>query len=179
VTIDKVAEYAETLGFPGRFQLALPRGEGGVFTISHDSMSNDGPDPTADRTVHLDRYTGNVLADIPYADYSAYAKMMAWGIAFHEGDLGVWNKALNALFCLSVIFLAASGVVLWWKRRPAGAGRLAAPPRPANAPIWTTAAVIVVLIGIAFPMAGASLVVAIALDLLLIRHIAPLKRVLG
>lgn len=179
VTIDKVAEFAGSLGFPSRFQISLPRGADGVFTISHDSMSNDGPDPTADRTVHIDRYTGNVLADVPYADYSAYAKMMAWGIAFHEGDLGAWNKALNTLFCLSVIFLSASGVVLWWKRRPVGAGRLAAPPRPSDTPIWTTAAVIVVLIGIAFPVAGAVLLSVVLLDLLVIRKISPLKRALS
>ena len=56
---------------------------------------------------------------------------------------------------------------------------LAAPPRPADVPIWTAAAVIVVLLGIAFPLAGAALLAVILFDDLLIRHIAPLKRVLG
>ena len=42
------------------------------------------------------------------------------GIALHEGQLGWWNVALNALFCLMVIFACVSGVVMWWMRRPAG-----------------------------------------------------------
>lgn len=179
VTIDNIVQFAGELGFPGRFQISLPSGEDGVWTISHDSMSNDGPDPTADRTIHIDRHTGNILADIPYADYSAYAKMMAWGIAFHEGDLGNWNIVLNTLFCLSMIFLPVSGVVLWWMRRPARAGRLAAPPRPVEAPIWTTAAIIVVVLGIAFPLAGVALLTVILLDFLVIRHISRLSRMLG
>jgi uncharacterized iron-regulated membrane protein len=121
VTIDSVTAFAATLGFDRRYQLNLPGDEKGVWTIGHDSMSNDGPSPSADRTIHIDQYTGNVLADVRYADYSVYAKAMAWGIAFHEGDLGAWNLALNTLFCLSLVLVSVSGVVMWVKRRPSGA----------------------------------------------------------
>jgi uncharacterized iron-regulated membrane protein len=113
VTLETVGAFAQGLGFRDRFQVNFPGGENGVWTISHDSMSNDGPDPAADRTIHIDQYTGNVLADVRYADYSAYAKMMAWGVAFHEGDMGVLNIALNTMVCLSVIFLSVSGLVMW------------------------------------------------------------------
>ena len=136
---------------PDDLQFALPGDAGGVWTISHDSMSNDGPDPTADRTIHIDRYTGNVLADVRYSDYSAYAKAMAWGIAFHEGDMGLWNLVLNTLFCLSMIFLPVSGLVMWWKRRPERAFRLAAPPAPQGMAVWWGAAALVVVLGAAFP----------------------------
>jgi uncharacterized iron-regulated membrane protein len=179
VTIDTVAEFAAGLGFPGRFQINLPADETGVWTVSHDSMSNDGHDPSADRTLHIDRHTGNVLADIPYANYSAYAKMMAWGIAFHEGDLGVWNIALNTVFCLAMIFLPISGLVLWWKRRPVGAGRLAAPPQAKAEPFWATAVLIVVVLAVAFPLAGVAIVIVALLDWLVIQRIAPLKRLLA
>ncbi|PJE33783.1 PepSY domain-containing protein, partial [Pseudooceanicola lipolyticus] len=53
------------------------------------------------------------------------------------------------------------------------------PPRPRAAPFWTGAAVIVAAIGLAFPLAGLALVVVILFDLLLVRHIAPLRRVLN
>jgi uncharacterized iron-regulated membrane protein len=176
VTIDAVAGFAAGLGFPGRFQVNLPQGENGVWTISHDSMSNDGPDPAADRTIHIDRHTGNVLADVTYGDYSAYAKMMAWGIAFHEGDLGTWNIALNTLFCLAMIFLPVSGIILWWKRRPANAGRLAAPPEQPGYPVNTGIAVIVITSGIVFPVGGAAILAVILLDRLVIRHLEPVRR---
>ena len=179
VTIDSVAAFARGLGFVGRFQINLPAGETGVWTVSHDSMSNDGPDPAADRTIHLDRYTGNVLADVRYADYSPYAKAMAWGIAFHEGDLGVWNLVLNTLFCLSVIMVSISGIVMWWMRRPVRAGRLAAPPNPRDRPFWKRAAAMVVVLGIAFPMAGIAIAAVLALDLFALRFMPRVRQALS
>ena len=178
VTIDSVTDFAGTLSFDRRFQLNLPSDEKGVWTISHDSMSNDGPNPAADRTLHVDQFTGNVLADVRYADYSIYAKMMAWGIAFHEGDLGAWNLVLNTLFCLSVILMAVSGIVMWVKRRPAGA-RLGAPPRPADIPYAKGALLVTLALSLAFPMLGIALLAVIVLDLVILSAIPPLKRLVS
>lgn len=179
VDIDGVVGFARSLGFNGRFQLAIPQEEAAVWTISHDSMSNDGPDPSADRTIHVDQYTGHVLADVGFAEYSAWAKAMAYGIAFHEGDMGAWNLALNTVFCLAMIFLPVSGLVMWWKRRPEGAFRLAAPPAPQGLAFWWGAAALVVVLGIAFPLGGAVIAAVIALDLLLLRQVPALRRVLS
>ncbi|MFO1038875.1 MAG: PepSY domain-containing protein [Geminicoccaceae bacterium] len=179
VNFDSVAGLARGLGFDGRFQVAFPDGESGVWTISQDSMSDDGPDPTSDRTVHLDRYTGKVLADVRYADYSLGGKAMAVGIAFHEGEMGWWNVAFNTLFCLSVIFLAVSGVVMWWKRRPSGASRLVAPPRPGNASLWKGAVVIGLFLCFLFPLTGAVLLAVLLLDLLVLRYVPTLRRALS
>jgi uncharacterized iron-regulated membrane protein len=179
VTIDTVVAYARGLGFNGRFQLAIPALDTSVWTISHDSMSNDGPDPSADRTIHIDQFTGKILVDVGYADYSAWAKMMAYGIAFHEGDMGLWNLALNTLFCLSMIFLPVSGLVMWWKRRPERAFRLAAPPAPQGLAFWWVAAALIVVLGLAFPLGGAAIAGVIVLDLVLLRHVPMLRRVLS
>ncbi|MFT5630699.1 MAG: putative iron-regulated membrane protein [Gammaproteobacteria bacterium] len=100
VTLDTVAAFARQIGFNHRFQLNVPKDDTGVWTISRDSMSNDSDQPTQDRTVHIDQYTGKILADVQFEDYSAYGKGMAVGIALHEGDMGWWNVALNTIFCL-------------------------------------------------------------------------------
>jgi uncharacterized iron-regulated membrane protein len=179
VGIDGVTVFARSLGFSGRFQVNMPAGDDGVWTVSHDSMSNDGPAPWRDRTLHIDRYTGNVLADVGYADYSASARMMAVGIAFHEGDMGVWNIALNTVFCLAMIFLPVSGLILWWKRRPERSWRLAAPPRPRDMPLWKGAAVLIAALGVMFPLAGAVMLAVVVLDWALLRHLPGLRRALS
>lgn len=178
VTLETVAGLARTLGFDGRFQLAAPAGEDGVWTISRDSMSNDSSDPTSDWTVHVDRYTGRILADVGYADYSVYGKAMAVGIALHEGDLGWWNVALNTVYCLGVIFLAASGVVMWWKRRPSRAFRLAAPP-PRDVPLWKGAVVIAIVLSVAFPLAGLAILGAVLIDTLVLSRLPAAKRLVS
>ncbi|WP_386679729.1 PepSY-associated TM helix domain-containing protein [Loktanella sp. R86503] len=179
VTLDSVVAFARQIGFAQRFQLNVPKDESSVWTISRDSMSNDSAHPTDDRTVHIDQYTGKILADVKFADYSVYGKGMAVGIALHEGDMGWWNIALNTLFCLSVIFVSVSGGVMWWLRRPAKAGRIAAPPMPRDMPLWQGAMLVGLAVSLAFPMAGLTLLAVLALDVLVISRIPALRRILS
>jgi uncharacterized iron-regulated membrane protein len=83
INIGTMTDYARSLGFAGRFQLNLPKGDTGVWIISQDSMSNDGGGAlSGDRTLRLDQYTGKVVGDVGFADYTAYAKAMAWALPF-------------------------------------------------------------------------------------------------
>jgi len=178
--VDAVVARARSLGFDGRFQLSFPNGETGVWTIARDTMSNDSDDPLSDRTVHIDRYTGVVLADVGFADYSVAGKAMAVGVAFHEGDIGgLWNLGLNTVFCLSVILLSVSGIVMWWKRRPSGANRLVAPVVPEKMPLWRTGALVMVATSLLFPLTGIVLATVLVLDVIVLRHVRWLKRVLS
>jgi uncharacterized iron-regulated membrane protein len=177
--LDGIDAYARQIGFDGRYQLNLPAGETGVWTLSRDSMNTDSPDPTADRTVHVDRYTGAMLADIRYDDYSWAGKAMAVGIALHMGTLGLWSVLANTLFCLAVIFLCVSGAAMWWKRRPSGAMRLSPPPMPRDLTRWKGAAVLLIALSALFPMAGVTLLAVLALDYAVIRRLPALKRALG
>jgi uncharacterized iron-regulated membrane protein len=179
VTVDSIVALARSIGFDGRFQLSYPNGADGVWTIARDTMSNDSDNPMSDRTVHIDQYTGKVLVDVGFGDYGPAGKAMAVGIAFHEGDIGLWNLVLNTVFCLSIVFLSVSGFVMWWKRRPSGANRLVAPALPEKMGLWKTAAFIMLAVALLFPLTGIVLVAVLALDMLVIRHVKPLKRALS
>lgn len=176
VTLDTVDALAREIGFDGRYQLNLPPSETGVWTLSRDSMNTDSTDPMSDRTVHVDQYTGKILADVRYDDYSLAGKAMAVGIAVHMGTLGLWSVLVNSVFCLAVLFLCLSSVVLWWKRRPAHAGRLAAPPMPTELPLWQGAVLVGLAVSMAFPMAGLALLVVLALDVLILARLPKLRR---
>ena len=104
---------------------------------------------------------------------------MAVSIPLHMGLMGTWSFVLNLLFCLMVIFVCVSGVVMWVKRRPAGAGRLAAPPTPADMPLWKGAALICVLTSLAVPLLGLTLLAVLAFDVLILGTIPAVKRVLS
>lgn len=179
VTFETAMAGARALGFDARVQVSAPADATGVWTLSRDSQSYDSPNPTSDRTVHLDQYTGKVLADVRFADYPLMGKMMAVGIALHEGQLGWWSVALNLLICAGLVLSCVAGVVLWWKRRPVAAGRLAAPPRGPQARLWIGGLVVAALVGLAFPLGGAAILAVLALDALLLRHVPALKRALS
>lgn len=94
--------------------------------------------------------------------------MMAWGVAFHEGDLALWNLVLDTLFCLAMIFLPLSGLLMWWIRRPERALRLAAPPLPDDVPFVKGALLVTLLLSLAFPMFGLTLLAVLAFDLVVL-----------
>lgn len=168
VNLDTVAAFARSIGFDEQFRINLPGDGKGVYTISADSMDADTTDPMGDRTVHIDQYTGRILADVRFADYSLPGKAMAVGIALHEATMGWWNTLLNTVFCLSVIFVAISGLVMWWKRRPVGA--LGAPryPRDYRVPRFILGTGVVV--ALLFPLTGIAIVAFAIIDFLLPRR---------
>lgn len=173
ISLDRVAAIAAQLDMDA-YQLNLPTDDQGVYTLSADTMSGDITDPRQDRTVHLDQYSGAVLAQVTFADYSLPAKAMAAGIALHQGDVGWWNFVFNLLFCLAVMLLCCAAVVAWWKRRPSGSARLEAPPQP-DLPIWKSAAVLLLLMSLFFPVAAAALMIFLVADRWLLPRIGALK----
>jgi uncharacterized iron-regulated membrane protein len=104
---------------------------------------------------------------------------MAVGIALHQGDLGPLSALANVVFCLAVVLLCVSGIVMWWLRRPQGSGRLAAPSVPAQAPLWKGGAAVMLLTALAFPLAGGVLLAVLLLDGLLISRLPALKNALS
>jgi uncharacterized iron-regulated membrane protein len=169
VALESIVMLGRAIGFDGRFQVAFPADEKGVWTLSRDSMSYDSVNPTADRTVHVDQYTGKILADVKYADYPFFGKVMAVGIALHEGQLGWWNVALNALYCLTVIFACVSGIVMWWKRRPVG--QLGSPLYVRDYKVPAGVLGLGAILAAAFPLGGIAIVVFAIIDFFLPKHL--------
>jgi uncharacterized iron-regulated membrane protein len=179
VSLDSVAAWAAANGFMGQYKVTLPKGDTGVFTLMAETRNEDSVAPWQERTLHIDRHTGNVLADIRYADYSLVAKAMAWGIGLHKGLSGTWNFVLNFVILCSVITICVTGIAMWWKRRPAGTGRLVAPPLPQDLPFWNGALMVALVLAMAFPMAGITLLVVVTLDVLVLARLPVLKRALS
>ena len=176
VTLDTVDTLARQIGFAARYQLNVPLTDTGVWTLSRDSMNTDSTNPMSDRTVHVDQFTGKILVDVRYEDYSVAGKAMAVGIALHMGTLGLWSVLANSLVCLLVLFLCVSSVVLWWKRKPANAGRLSAPPMPKEMPLWRGAMLVILGVSMAFPMAGVALLTVLVFDLVILSRLPKLRR---
>jgi uncharacterized iron-regulated membrane protein len=152
VVLESIVALGRAKGLQGRFQVSAPADEKSVWTISQDSQSYDSNDPTSDRTIHVDQYSGKVLAEVGFQDYSLAGKSMAVGIAMHQGQLGWWNICLNTAFCLSVLLVSFSGVVMWWMRRPVGQWAAPQYPKDFTVPAGLVAAGLV--LALAFPMGG-------------------------
>jgi uncharacterized iron-regulated membrane protein len=165
ISLQRVVDTASARGVQPGYSITLPKGETGVYSIA---LFAD--DPRNDATLHLDQYSGAVLADVRWEDYGPVAKTVETGVMLHEGKLfGLANQLLMLIVCLLVLLSAVSGLIMWWKRRPQG--RLGVPPLRHDLPRWKSAMVIMGLLGVAFPLVGASLLLIWALDGLLLSRL--------
>lgn len=173
--LDAAIRTAQTLGIGPHFWVGAPVDVDGVWTIAQTVMAANITDPHDERTVHIDQYSGAVLGVVDWDDYGLGAKSMALGIPLHMGYLGPWNVAAAAATCVAVISLAITGVAMWWARRPARAGGLAAPPvlPETRVPVvtWVTLAVLAV----GMPLFGAALLALFLADALILRHAPGLR----
>lgn len=174
ISIDEIASKAQALGFT-HYKIFLPRSETGVYTVAANSMAGDVIDPREDRTSHFDQYSGRLLVEVTWQDYSVFAKFMAAGVSLHQGDLSFLNKVLNVLFCLAFVTICITGVVMWWVCRPSRGAALGAPPRFEHSGVWKTGLMTLLLVCIAFPLAGLAIALALGLDWLVFNRVEKLK----
>lgn len=173
MSLQQVVDTARERGVVPGYSITLPADEKGVFSIAVFA-----DDPRNDATLHLDQYSGKVLADIRWQDYGLVAKSVEMGVVLHEGKFfGLLNQLLMFGACLLILLSAVSGLVMWWKRRPQGS--LGVPPLRHDLPLWKTAVVIMIGLGIAFPLVGMSLLAVWALDWLVLSRIGGSKVVAG
>lgn len=170
ISLQQVVDTASARGVQAGYSITLPKGEEGVYSIA---LFAD--DPRHDATLHLDQYSGKVLADVRWEDYGLVAKTVETGVMLHEGKLfGLPNQLLMLAVCLLVLLSAVSGLIMWWWRRPQGG--LGVPPLRHDLPRWKAAIVVMLLLGAAFPLVGASLLLIWALDWLLLSRLGSLRR---
>ncbi|WP_437952683.1 PepSY domain-containing protein [Sorangium sp. So ce296] len=172
-TLDAVVATAERRGVVPGYSVSLPQGPEGVYTVS---VFPD--DPANEAMLHIDQYSGDVLADVRWEDYGVLPKAVELGLALHEGRyFGLANQLLMLGACAAVVLLSFTGVVMWWIRRPKG--RIGAPATPRDMPLWRGAAAIMIVLGAVFPLMGISLIAVLALDHLLVDRIPALRRILA
>ncbi|CAM3220849.1 peptidase [Pseudomonas floridensis] len=158
IGLQQVVDIATAKGIEPGYSITAPKTAEGVFTVSVFA-----DDPRRDATLHIDQYSGKVLADVGWQDYSLVSQATEMGVMLHEGKFFGWiNQLLIFLACLMILLSAVSGLVIWWKRRPQGG--LGVPPLRHDLPRWKTAMVIMFGIAVAFPLVGVSLVVVWLFD---------------
>lgn len=172
INLNSVVALAQAKGAPPGFSVTLPEGKTGVYTISAFPG-----DPTQEVTMHVDQYSGKVLADVRWKDYGLVPKAVEMGTAIHMGRyFGLPNQLLMLVAAVISMLLSITGAVMWWQRRPQESGLLGAPAMPPSQN-WRVPLAIVAVLGLVFPLVGFSLVIVLLLDYFVLSRIPALKRV--
>ncbi|MFE4352031.1 PepSY-associated TM helix domain-containing protein [Peribacillus butanolivorans] len=169
LSIDDVVTIANREGMHPSYSINIPQEADGVYTLSAFP-----PKAQDEATIHVDQYSGAVLADYRYDHYGFIGKIVAWGITLHKGtQFGLINQIFSLLICLGIILVAVSGFYLWWKRKPKKG--LGAPKAP-HIKNMKSFLIMLIGLGILFPLVGLSLIVVWLIDWLIIKRISVVKK---
>ena len=96
--------------------VALPADDEGVFSAIGYAFDA----PADERTVHVDRYGGQVVVDVRLRRLPGAGQGGRPGHRAARGPrLGLVDSGDHA-FCLAMIFMCVTGPLMWWRRRPKG-----------------------------------------------------------
>jgi len=158
VSPDAVVARLAALGMTSEYRLVLPAGARGVYSAVRMPGQRE-----RQRVIHLDQYSGKTLMDLGPDATGAVGRITEWGVAVHQGgQYGTPNLLVMLAGCGALVMLCVSGVIAWWKRRPAG--RLAAPARKDGDRLAKGVIAIAVVLGCLFPLLGASMLAIVLAD---------------
>lgn len=169
----RVIAAVKPLGIAAPVLITPPRRANAPWQISSDAA-----DRPLRSEVEIDGRTGAVVGRIAFSQRYWIDRLIGYGVAVHEGALfGLANQLVGSLVALSLMALAGSGAVLWWRRRPAGS--LGAPPAPREQRLGVTLIAAIVVLALYMPIFGATLLVVLLVEFSLLRHARRCRRWLG
>ena len=170
---DRLVPLAASLHLAAPVKIMPAVTPGGMWTIKSDSQNR-----TLRDVVQADPQTGAVVGRQNFNQTMLLDRIVAVGIATHEGQLfGVVNQLLGVLTALGLITLCASAVVLWWRRRHAG---VLGAPVPMERPRWAFPLLAAVLaLAIYLPELGISLILTLLAERFILSRIPSTQRWLG
>lgn len=142
--------------------------EDGQTTYGSYTVVNHWPQKLSEqRTLYLDQFTGQTIANATADQDGALSRITSWGVNTHMGaQYGVFTRILATVFCLGLLTSIATATMMWWKRRPTGTAGL---PGRSNAELRSNTprgaviaiGVIATALAVLYPSFGVTLVIVL------------------
>lgn len=152
-SLDAIVRNARANGMVGDLLLNLAEGRPDAAIAIRNQRSRT----SEEKYALYDRHDGARVGSADWSDFPVMAKAVATGVDLHEGSyFGQAGPWLNTLFASALVWLSVTGLLSWWRRKPADA--LGVPPRSATPwPMWLKIAF--VALAIALPLLALSALV--------------------
>ena len=169
VLFDDVLHLAQKAGIDARrLEIRPPKSHDKAWTVTEIDRSW----PTQVDAVAIDAGNMQVIDRKNFANFPLMAKLTRWGVDFHMGLLfGIVNQIVLIAFGLALCVAIVMGYRLWWIRRPQPARYnplLTLTQSWCDLPVSGRGltAILAILLGVAMPVLGVSLLLFVAIDVL-------------
>jgi len=142
------------------------------------SARSDTPNRPQRVSLTLDPDSAGIVSRKDFAQQPVIDRIVGVGVAAHEGQLFGWFNQLLGLFTtLSLITVAISAIVMWWRRKEPGV--LGAPRAGVRPPLARGVFVVLILLGVLLPLLGLSMIVVLLIETTVLRRLPATRRFLG
>ena len=161
ISLDTIVQLAKSMNLKGEVSIGLPKNEKGVYSIYNATF-----DLGAQKRFHFDQYSGKELIHHNWEDVGVLMRGRMWFMAFHQGQFGLWNWGLMLGVALLLAFVAIAGLVSYLKRKESG--KWGTPKVPISFKAGYGVIGIIVILGLIFPLFGASILFITLIEYLII-----------
>ena len=160
LSLDTVIEKATQASMSGQLIITIPNTPDGVFKIANRTFW------LRDQHVrYLDQYSGKTLQHYTWDDVGILMELRLIAMRLHQGEYGLLNWWI--VLCVTLLFTlsTSAGLIAYLLRKPKGRWGLPTVPEGFNVP--PKFFLIIIFLGVLFPLFGISLVVLYVTDKLL------------
>lgn len=169
LTLDNVANIAKSdLMLKGNITILLPKSANDTYKISNRSLFLEDQ-----KVVYLDQYTGQTIKALTWDDVGILMDIRQVFMRLHQGEYGLVNWIVLLTVAFSLILSTVAGLVSYCIRKPHGSWGI--PRVPARFNVDAVLMLLIVILGIVFPMFGLSALAIIISTIGKKRFFSPVK----
>jgi len=151
LSLDNIVNIAESRNLEGTITVLLPTSAQGVYSIINRSLLL-----RDQQVIHLDQYSGNVIKALQWHDVGMLMDLRQIFMRLHQGEYGLVNWTVLLIVTLLFSMTTVAGLMSYLLRKPAGNWGI--PRVPARFNVDKLLFIVIVLLGVVFPLFGISLV---------------------
>lgn len=151
LSLDEMIAIANQQNLQGIISVGLPKSPKSTFSVGNRTFPLE-----SQKKLHFDQYSGKLVKEHTWADVGILMKGRMWLMAFHQGQFGGWNWWLMFLISVFLTLMSASALVSYIQRKSQGSWGV--PKVSKSFSVGKGIVVMLILLGIIFPLFGVSLV---------------------
>jgi len=141
----------------GVITLGLPKSPKSTFSVSNKTFPL-----AAQKKLHFDQYSGQLIKKHTWADVGFLMQGRMWLMAFHQGQFGGWNWWLMFIIAIGLTIITTAGLLSYLYRKSKGSWCV--PKVSKQFKVGKIILFLLAVLAIVFPLFGASLLLILVYE---------------
>ncbi|MBE7685598.1 PepSY domain-containing protein [Tenacibaculum piscium] len=157
ISIDEMVAIANAQNLQGTVSIGLPKSAKSTFSVSNKTFPL-----TAQKKLHFNQYSGELIKAHTWSDVGFLMRGRMWVMAFHQGQFGGWNWWLMFGVAIGLTIMTIAGLFSYLSRK--SKGNWGVPKVSAQFKVGKFIVFILVLLGVLLPLFGLSLLLIVLFE---------------